>query len=195
MAEETKRKVRLGQVVGDKMDKTVVVEVSGPKRHPLYKKIIRRVVRYKAHDEKNECQVGDKVRIVETRPLSREKWWRVDEILVKGEVVEVSPGEITQEDLEKVIPEKKAKEKVAEAEVKAEAAEEAKAEAAEEPKAEAEPEAKEEAEEEPKAEAEEEPKAEAEEEPKAEVEEKAEAETKEETKGEEKEETEEKTSE
>ena len=179
MAEETKRKVRLGQVVGDKMDKTVVVEVSGPKRHPLYKKIIRRVVRYKAHDEKNECQVGDKVRIVETRPLSREKRWRVDEILVKGEVVEVSPEEITQEDLEKVIPEKKAKEKVAEAEVKAEAAEE--------PKAEAEPEAKEEAEEEPKAEAEEEPK--------AEVEEKAEAETKEETKGEEKEETEEKTSE
>ena len=82
MAEETKRKVRLGQVVGDKMDKTVVVEVSGPKRHPLYKKIIRRVVRYKAHDEKNECQVGDKVRIVETRPLSREKRWRVDEILV-----------------------------------------------------------------------------------------------------------------
>ena len=183
MAEETKRKVRLGQVVSDKMDKTVVVEVSGPKRHPLYKKIIRRVVRYKAHDEKNECQVGDKVRIVETRPLSREKRWRVAEILVKGEVVEVSPEEITQEDLEKVIPEKKAKEK----------------EAAVEEKPEAEVEVKEEPKEEPKAEAKEEPKAEAKEEPKAEAEEKAKAETKEEpkeeTKEEEKERTEEKTSE
>ena len=155
MAEETKRKVRLGQVVGDSMDKTVVVEVSGPKRHPLYKKIIRRVVRYKAHDEKNECQVGDTVRIVETRPLSREKRWRVAEIVTKGEVVEVSPEEITREDLEKVIPEKK---KEAEAE--------AKAEAAEEPKEETKTEAKEKAKEETK----------------AEVEEKAEAETKEETK-------------
>ena len=181
MSEETNRKVRLGQVVGDKMDKTVVVEVSGPKRHPLYKKIIRRVVRYKAHDEKNECQVGDKVRIVETRPLSKEKRWRVDEILVKGEVVEVSPEEITQEDLEKVIPEKKAKEKEAEAEVKAEVEEEPKAEVEE--KTEAKEEVKEEA------------KAEAEAEPKAEVEEKAEAETKEEPKEEVKEETEEKTSE
>ena len=110
MTEETKRKVRLGQVVSDRMDKTVVVEVSGPKRHPLYKKIIRRVARYKAHDEKNECRVGDKVRIVETRPLSREKRWRVAEILVKGEVVEISPEEITQEELGKVIPEKKVKE-------------------------------------------------------------------------------------
>jgi small subunit ribosomal protein S17 len=160
MAEETKRKVRLGQVVSNRMDKTVVVEVSGPKRHPLYKKIIRRVVRYKAHDEKNECQVGDKVRIIETRPLSREKRWRVAEIVVKGEVVEVSPEEITREDLEKVIPEKKAKE--AEAEVKAEA--EAKPEAAEELKEE--PEAKEKAKEETK----------------AEVKEEAEAETKEESK-------------
>jgi small subunit ribosomal protein S17 len=167
MAEETKRKVRLGQVVSNRMDKTVVVEVSGPKRHPLYKKIIRRVVKYKAHDEKNECQVGDKVRIVETRPLSREKRWRVAEIVAKGEVVEVSPEEITREDLEKVIPEKKAKE--AEAEVKAEAAEEPK----EETKAEAKEKAKEET------------KAEAKEETKAEVEEKAEAETKEETKEEE----------
>jgi small subunit ribosomal protein S17 len=115
MIEETKRKVRLGLVLSNRMDKTVVVEVSGPKRHPLYKKIIRRVARYKAHDEKNECQVGDKVKIVETRPLSREKRWRVAEILVKGEVVELSPEEITQQDLEKVIPEKKAKEAVAEA--------------------------------------------------------------------------------
>ena len=154
--EETKRKVRLGQVVSDKMDKTVVVEVAGPKRHPLYKKTIRRVVRYKAHDEKNECQVGDTVRIVETRPLSREKRWRVAEIIAKGEVVEVSPEEITREDLEKVLPEKKAKE--AEAEVKAEATEEPKEE----------PEAKEKAKEETKAEAGEKAKAETKEESKEE---------------------------
>jgi len=128
------------------MDKTVVVEVSGPKRHPLYKKIIRRVVKYKAHDEKNECQVGDKVRIVETRPLSREKRWRVAEIVAKGEVVEISPEEITQEDLEKVIPEKKAKE--AEAEVKAEV--EAIEELKEETKAEAKEKAKKETKEETK---------------------------------------------
>jgi small subunit ribosomal protein S17 len=126
MTEETKQKVRLGQVVSDRMDKTVVVEVAGPKRHPLYKKTIRRVVRYKAHDEKNECRVGDKVRIVETRPLSREKRWRVAEIVTKGEVVEISPEEITQEDLEKVIPEKK--EKAAKAEAKPEAEAETKAE-------------------------------------------------------------------
>jgi small subunit ribosomal protein S17 len=130
MTEETKQKVRLGQVVSDRMDKTVVVEVAGPKRHPLYKKTIRRVVRYKAHDEKNECRVGDKVRIVETRPLSREKRWRVAEIIAKGEVVEVSPEEITQEDLEKVIPEKK--EKAAKAEVTEEAKAEAEAETKEE---------------------------------------------------------------
>jgi small subunit ribosomal protein S17 len=163
MTEETTRKVRLGQVVGDKMDKTVVVEVSGPKRHPLYKKIIRRVVRYKAHDEKNECQVGDKVRIIETRPLSREKRWRVAEIVAKGEVVEISPGEITQEDLDKVIPEKKAKEKEAAAEVKpeAEATEELKEEtkagakdSKEETKAEAKEKAKVETKEEEKEEAE-----------------------------------------
>jgi len=70
------------------------VAVETPKRHPLYKKTIRRVVKYKAHDENNECKVGDKVRIVETRPLSREKRWRVVEIITKGEVVEVKPEEI-----------------------------------------------------------------------------------------------------
>ena len=152
MTEETKRKVRLGQVVSDRMDKTVVVEVSGPKRHPLYKKIIRRVARYKVHDEKNECRVGDKVRIVETRPLSREKRWRVAEILVKGEVVEISPEEITQEELGKVIAEKKVKEAVAEIEAETEATEEleeetkteakTKAKAKEETKAEAKEKAK-----------------------------------------------------
>ena len=154
MTEETKRKVRLGQVVSDRMDKAVVVEVSGPKRHPLYKKIIRRVARYKVHDEKNECRVGDKVRIVETRPLSREKRWRVAEILVKGEVVEISPEEITQEELDKVIAEKKVKEAVAEIEPETEATEELK----EETKPEAKTKAK--AKEETKAEAKEKAKAE-----------------------------------
>jgi small subunit ribosomal protein S17 len=119
---ETKQKTRLGLVVSDKMDKTVVVAVESPKRHPLYKKTIRRVAKYKAHDEENKCQRGDKVRIVETRPLSRDKRWRVVEIVSKGEVVEISPEEIAREDLAKVLPEKKAKEEVTEvkAEVKPE---------------------------------------------------------------------------
>jgi small subunit ribosomal protein S17 len=126
--EETKRKVRLGQVVSDRMDKTVVVAVESPKRHPLYKKTIKRVLKYKAHDEKNECRVGDKVRIIETRPLSREKHWRVAEIITKGEVVEISPEEITREDLAKVIPEKKVEKEVAEAEPEEETKEEIKEE-------------------------------------------------------------------
>jgi len=77
------------------MDKTVVVAVETPKRHPLYKKTIKRVVKYKAHDENNECKLGDIVRIVETRPLSRQKRWRVAEIITTGEVAEVQPKEIT----------------------------------------------------------------------------------------------------
>ena len=131
---ESKRKIRHGYVVSDGMDKTVVVAVESPKRHPLYKKTIRRVVKYKAHDEKNECRVGDKVRIVETRPLSREKRWRVAEIITRGEVVEISPEEITREDLAKVVPEKKAKEEVAEVEAKEETTEETKEKTKEEAK-------------------------------------------------------------
>jgi len=77
------------------MDKTVVVAVETPKRHPLYKKTIKRVVKYKAHDKNNECRLGDTVRIVETRPLSRQKRWRVAEIITTGEVAEVQPKEIT----------------------------------------------------------------------------------------------------
>ncbi len=115
---ETKRKTRLGFVVSDKMSKTVVVAVETPKRHPLYKKTIRRVTKYKAHDEENKCKMGDKVRIVEMRPRSRDKRWRVAEIITRGEVVEISPEEITREELAKVQPEKKAKEEVTE--VKAE---------------------------------------------------------------------------
>ncbi len=92
---EKKRKTRFGRVLSDRMDKTVVVAVETPKRHPLYKKTIKRVVKYKAHDANNECRQGDMVRIVETRPLSRQKRWRVAEIITKGEVVEVQPKEIT----------------------------------------------------------------------------------------------------
>ena len=91
----TKQKTRVGRVVSNKMDKTVVVTVETFKRHPLYRKTIRRAVKYKAHDEKNECGLGDIVRIIETRPLSREKRWRVGEIITKQEVVEVQPEEIS----------------------------------------------------------------------------------------------------
>ncbi len=83
---EAKRKIRVGRVVSDKMDKAVVVAVESLRHHPRYKKVIRRVSRYKAHDEDNACRMGDVVRIVETRPLSKEKRWRVAEILLKREV-------------------------------------------------------------------------------------------------------------
>jgi len=92
---EKKHKIRVGRVVSNKMDKTVVVTVETLRHHPLYKKTIRRAVKYKAHDEKNECRLGDTVKIIETRPLSKEKRWRVAEIITKREVVEVQPKEIT----------------------------------------------------------------------------------------------------
>ena len=92
---EGKHKTRVGRVVSNRMDKTVVVAVETPKRHLLYKKTIKRMVKYKAHDEKNECGLGDIVRIIETRPLSRQKRWRVAEIVTKGEVFKVQPKEIT----------------------------------------------------------------------------------------------------
>jgi small subunit ribosomal protein S17 len=85
---ETKRgvrKTREGVVVSDKMDKTVVVEVKRLVSHPLYHKIIRRRKKFKAHDPENTCQVGDKVLIEETRPLSRDKRWRVKEVLEKAQ--------------------------------------------------------------------------------------------------------------
>jgi len=81
---ERKRKVRFGEVVSDKMDKTVVVAVKTLKRHPLYKKVTKRSKKYKAHDENNACKIGDQVKIVETRPLSKEKRWRVVEIISQG---------------------------------------------------------------------------------------------------------------
>ena len=86
-----KRKVREGLVVSDKMDKTVVVAVETKKVHPLYKKAVRVTKRYKAHDQTNACKIGDKVKIVETRPLSKEKSWRVTEIMPRKEVVGTRP--------------------------------------------------------------------------------------------------------
>ena len=80
----TSRKTRVGKVVSDKMDKTVVVIVEDRVAHPVYKKIIKRTYRLKAHDENNECGIGDRVRVMETRPLSKDKRWRVVEILEKA---------------------------------------------------------------------------------------------------------------
>jgi small subunit ribosomal protein S17 len=89
-----KRKIRQGRVVSNKMDKTVVVAVETFRHHPIYGKTVRRVSRYKAHDAANECAMGDTVRLEETRPLSRDKRWRVFEIVLKAEQIEVKPQEI-----------------------------------------------------------------------------------------------------
>jgi len=82
--ERNVRRTRTGVVVSDKMDKTVVVSVERKVRHPLYGKIMRRTVTFKAHDELNECGMGDRVRIMETRPISKQKRWRVTEIIEKA---------------------------------------------------------------------------------------------------------------
>ena len=82
--ERNLRKTRVGVVVSDKMDKTIVVAVKDSVQHPLYKKIMKRTVKFKAHDEKNECRVGDRVSIMETRPLSKDKRWRLVEIIEKA---------------------------------------------------------------------------------------------------------------
>ena len=84
MSERNLRKTRVGKVVSDKMDKTVVVAIEDNVKHPLYKKIIKNTIRLKAHDENNSCGVGDRVLIMETRPLSKQKNWRVVEIIEKA---------------------------------------------------------------------------------------------------------------
>jgi len=94
MAEKI-QKTRIGRIVSRKMDKTAIVAVETNKLYPLYHKRIKRTVKYKVHDERNETQPGDLVRIVETRPLSKEKRWRIAEIITKAEVPEVKPEEIT----------------------------------------------------------------------------------------------------
>ena len=84
MEERNLRKTRVGKVVSNKMDKTVVVAVADRVKHPLYKKIVDRTYKLKAHDENNECGIGDRVRVMETRPLSKDKRWRVVEIVEKA---------------------------------------------------------------------------------------------------------------
>ena len=84
MSERNLRKTRVGVVSSDKMDKTVVATIKDKVRHPLYGKIINRTVKYKAHDEENTCGIGDKVLIMETRPMSKDKRWRVVEIIEKA---------------------------------------------------------------------------------------------------------------
>ena len=82
--ERSLRKTRTGLVVSDKMDKTIVVAVNEHVRHPLYNKVMKRTYKLKAHDELNECKVGDRVEVMETRPLSKDKHWRVSEIIEKA---------------------------------------------------------------------------------------------------------------
>ena len=84
MAERNHRKVRIGIVSSDKMDKTIVVAIEDRVKHPLYKKIVDRTYKLKAHDENNECNIGDRVKVMETRPLSKDKRWRLVEIVEKA---------------------------------------------------------------------------------------------------------------
>ena len=84
MSERALRKERIGIVSSNKMDKTIVVTIKGNETHPHYKKVLKRTSKLKAHDEKNECQIGDKVRVMETRPISKDKNWRLVEILEKA---------------------------------------------------------------------------------------------------------------
>ena len=84
MEQRNLRKTRIGEVVSDKMDKTIVVAVKTKKKHPLYGKTVNYTKKYKAHDENNECGIGDTVKVMETRPLSKDKRWRVVEIVEKA---------------------------------------------------------------------------------------------------------------
>ena len=84
MEERNLRKIRVGKVVSDKMDKTIVVAIQDNVKHPLYNKIVKRTYKLKAHDENNDCNIGDTVKVMETRPLSKDKRWRVVEITEKA---------------------------------------------------------------------------------------------------------------
>ena len=84
MSERALRKTRVGRVVSDKMDKTIVVAIFENVRHPIYKKVVKQTYKLKAHDENNECRIGDTVKVMETRPLSKEKRWRLVEIVEKA---------------------------------------------------------------------------------------------------------------
>lgn len=87
MDRQNLRKVRVGRVVSDKMNKTIVVAVETLVRHPLYQRTVRRTRKFKAHDEQNTCRIGDRVRIMETRPLSKDKRWRLIEVLERAKQV------------------------------------------------------------------------------------------------------------
>ena len=84
MSERNMRKTNVGKVVSNKMDKTIVVAIEDSVKHPLYKKIIKRTVKLKAHDENNECNIGDTVKVMECRPLSKDKRWRLVEIIERA---------------------------------------------------------------------------------------------------------------
>ena len=84
MSERALRKTRIGKVTSNKMDKTIVVSIEDSIQHPLYKKVIKRTYKLKAHDENNECNIGDKVKVMETRPLSKDKRWRLVEVIEKA---------------------------------------------------------------------------------------------------------------
>ena len=84
MEERNLRRTLIGTVVSNKMDKTIVVKVETAVRHPIYKKIVKRTYKLKAHDEENQCQIGDRVKVMETRPLSKDKRWRLVEIIEKA---------------------------------------------------------------------------------------------------------------
>jgi small subunit ribosomal protein S17 len=85
LSDRNLRKTRIGKVVSDKMDKTIVVAIETSVKHPLYKKIVKRTYKLKAHDQNNECKVGDKVKVMETRPLSKDKRWRLVQIVEKAQ--------------------------------------------------------------------------------------------------------------
>ena len=150
MSERAPRKAQTGRVVSDRMDKTVVVAVERRTRHRLYRKSIKHVSRFAVHDETNEYRLGDLVRIVETRPISRTKRWRVAELLARADVADVAAAiaaDVPKPEIEPALEEAAAEEPAAEAKPEAEET------VAEEPVAEAEPEAEEAAAEEPDAEA------------------------------------------
>ena len=148
---QVSRKAREGTVMSDKMDKTVVVAVSGSTRHRLYKKIMRRLRRYMVHDETNDAKLGDRVRIVESRPHSRRKRWQLAEVLVRADRPEVAAEEIDLELLGEVKVEEEEPE-AEEPETAARAEPEEPAEAAEQPEPEAKETVEEVPEEEPEAE-------------------------------------------
>ena len=161
------RKRRIGQVISDKMDKTVVVAVQWRQRHSVYRKSIRRISKFHAHDEQNDARIGDRVLIVETKPLSRLKRWRIAEILERHEVPEIAPQEIGAAIEEEIAQPEAA---VAVADVpQAEEVDTAETEAAVESEPEVVEESEPEAAEEPEPEVAEEPETEAVEEPEPEV--------------------------